>query len=302
MQSSRTLRASDGSLLRWGDADTPEPPAIVLPGSAANLTVAVSPAKFRHSVTIDYRVSGGPVREVAATPALAAPDVATRLFRAILPGQSSGLVEYLPVLRLLGRPISPRLADTATRAEYRIGRGRAQAGTTELFAPPIAAGKAGPRWSWRPEYLYSLTATVQQEPIGVTPDGLRIAWRVERGDFAGPLLRGVVLPGATDWMRIREDGVATVSVSACLETSAGARIYVSYGGLLDLGADGYARALRGQFDPSPPLAIAPTFQTAEKSLLWLNRVQCIGVGGGMGARQIAYDVYFIEPGEDVSMA
>jgi Protein of unknown function (DUF3237) len=299
--SSQEVRASDGAVMRWGEADAPAPPRIIPPGAAANLTVAVSPARLNHSVTVDYRVAGGPVREVAAIPARGALDVATRLYRAILPGQSSGPVEFLPVLRLFGRPISPRLANSAERAQYRIGCQEAPIAAGPS-APPIAEGEAEPRWSWRAKYLYSLTAAVQKEIIGVTPDGLRIAWRLEQGRFEGPLMRGVVLPGATDWMRIREDGVATISVNACLETDAGARIYVSYGGLFDLGPDGYARALRGAFDPSPPLVIAPTFQTSEKSLLWLNRVQCFGVGRGMRASEIAYDAYFMEVGGEASTA
>ena len=285
-------------MLSWGELDASGPATTLRRGTAAALTVAVSPARTSHSVTVDYRLAGGAIREVAARPAPSSPKGPTRLFRAILPGQPSGLIEFLPVLRLRGRPISPRLADSTAGAQYEM----AQAQTPGSGAPPIFAREPRPRWSWRAEYLFSLTAALRADVIGVTPDGLRIAWRVEQGRFDGPRLRGVILPGATDWMRIRDDGVAVVSVKACLETSAGARIYVSYGGVVDLGSDGYARALRGEFDRRPPLTTAPTFQTSEKSLLWLNRAQCVAVGRGLTTTQIAYDVYSIEVGGETSAA
>ena len=295
---SSPLRASDGSVLRWGESDAPGPASIVPPGTAANVAVAVSPVRLNHAVTIDYRVDAGPVREVIAAPAPYAPNGATRMFRAILPGQSVGLVEFLPVLRLFGRPISPRLSDSTDRATYRVGGAAAPIKTNDSPTPPIGAPEGQPRWAWSACFLGSFSASLAKEPIGVTPEGLRIAWRVEQGRFVGPHLAAVVLPGATDWMRIRADGVGIIDVRACLQTTTGARIYVSYGGRLDLGSDGYARALRGEFKPRPPLVVAPTFETSDKSLSWLNRAQCVGVGKALSTTQIAFDAYLIEPGGD----
>jgi Protein of unknown function (DUF3237) len=293
---SSELRASDGSVLRWGDSDAPGPGSLVPPGTAANVTVAVSPVRVNHAVTVDYRVDGGPVREVIATRAPCAANEATRLFRAILPGQSIGLVEFLPVLRLFGRPISPRLLDSTDRATYRVGGGPAPIDAKGSSTPRIAAPEGQPRWDWRARFVGSLSAALAKEPIGVTPEGLRIAWLVEQGRFVGPRLTAVMLPGATDWMRIRADGVGIISVRACLQTATGARIYMSYGGMLDLGSDGYARALRGEFDPCLPLVVAPTFETSDESLSWLNRAQCIGVGKAFCTAQIAFDVYLVEAG------
>jgi hypothetical protein len=138
---------------------------------------------------------------------------------------------------------------------------------------------------------------VSQETVGPTPDGLRIDWHVTEGKFVGPHFEAVVLPQATDWMRIRRDGVAIVSVQACFETPAGARIYGSYGGIFDLGPDGYARALRNDFDPLPPVVVTPTYATADKELAWLNRAQCVGVGRvDMVAKRVEFDVYLIQVG------
>ena len=98
-------------------------------------------------------------------------------------------------------------------------------------------------------------------------------------------------------MRIRQDGVGIVNVTELLQTRRGARLFCSYGGTFDLGADGYARALRGEFDPQPPFVAAPTYTTADKELAWLNRMQCIGVGRvDMKAQRVEYDVYAVQAG------
>jgi hypothetical protein len=133
--------------------------------------------------------------------------------------------------------------------------------------------------------------------VGATPDGLRINWHVREGAFVGPGFDAIVLPVTGDWMRIRPDGVGIVDVRASVETRAGARIFSSYGGIFDLGADGYARALRDEFDPLPPFICAPTYATADKELEWLNRAQCIGVGRvDMMARRVEFDVYVVQVG------
>ena len=67
--------------------------------------------------------------------------------------------------------------------------------------------------------------------------------------------------------------------------------------IVDLGRDGYARALRGESDPLPSFVGAPTFATADKELEWLNRAQCIVVGRvDMKALRVEYDAYAIEVG------
>jgi truncated hemoglobin YjbI len=145
-----------------------------------------------------------------------------------------------------------------------------------------------------------LTAGLRKEVVGVTPDGLRINWHVETGSFVGPGLDAIVLPGAADWMRIRRDGVAIVSVQACFETRAGVRVYGSYGGIFDLGPDGYVRALRDEYDHLPPVVVTPTYATADPQLEWLNRAQCVGVGRvDMAALRVEFDVYVVRVGDRV---
>ena len=78
-----------------------------------------------HSVTVEYRVDGGPVREAIGIIEPRVHDADARIFRAVLPGQSSGLVEFLPVLRFAGQPISPRLGEADACPRYQVGCGAA---------------------------------------------------------------------------------------------------------------------------------------------------------------------------------
>jgi Protein of unknown function (DUF3237) len=291
-------RARDGSVLRWGEVDTPSPPAVVPPGATAAVTIAVSPVRPGHAVTVDYRVNGGPVRQAIGLSEPRVHDVNTRLFRAVLPGQSSGLVEFLPVLRFAGQPISPRLGESAEWPRYEVRCSAVPVETAESSATPSAQLAGEPRWDWSTRFLWTGTIIVRKEVVGDLPDGLRINWHFTEGRFAGPDHAGVVLPGAADYLRIRKDGVGIVNVTETLQTRRGARLYCSYGGIFDLGADGYARALRGEFDPLPSFVVAPTYVTADKELAWLNRAQCIGLGKvDMKALRIEYDVYAIGVGD-----
>ncbi len=291
-------RARDGSVISWGTADAPTPPGVACPGERVPVIVAVSPIRPGHLVTVDYRVNGGRLGQVTALPDPRGLRVNERIFRATLPGQMSGVVEFLPVLRLAGQPISPRLEESRERLRYEVGR---------VEAAADAAGSPGsttrthrtvePRWAWDARFLGTLVARLRKEVVGVTPDGLRIDWHVTDGSFVGPELDAVVLPGAADWMRIRPDGIGIVNVQACFETRTGARIYGTYGGRFDLGPDGYARALRDEYDRLPPVVVTPTYATAEPRFAWINRAQCVGVGRvDMAALRVEFDVYLVGVG------
>ena len=253
------------------------------------------PVRPGHALVLEYRLDRGPVREVFAEALPRQTGVNARAFRALIPAQGGGsCVEYLPVLRLGGQYLSPRLSDTSANSSYRLADSK-QAAAAPLAALGPAEGQA--RWAWGQQFLGTLTVSLRKEVVGPTPDGLRINWHITQGTFIGPGLRAHVLPGGTDWMRIRPDGVGIVDVTATLETSTGARIFANYGGRFDLGPDGYARALRDEFDPLPPLVVAPTYATADQQLEWLNRAQCMGLGRvDMKALQVEVDVYLLQVG------
>jgi len=288
------MRASDGSSLWWGEPDMPALPTGVAPDVPVVVKTAVAPIRPGHTLIVEHRVNGGPVRQTVATMEPRRHDSNIRVFCATLPGQTGGLVEFLPVLCFAGQPISPRLSESADHPRYQVG---AIASTADTHSQPASAVLGAPRWNWSSRFLGACTIVLQKEMIGDAPDGLRIVWRFQEARFAGPILEGAYLPGAADWMLIRPDGIAIVQVKGCIETRKGARIYTSYGGYLELGRDGYARAQRGDFDPWPPFVCAATYATADRELGWLNRAQCLILGRvDMKALQVESDAYLVEVG------
>jgi hypothetical protein len=261
-------------LLTWGF--TPKVLGYI-PNVRGTVTGLADPAQ--------QRGYGDPARQSTASPEPRAKGENVPLFRAAVPGAPGGVVGQLPVLRLVPQVLSPLLGAPVKPHAYDE-------------RPVAGAVSVQPRWAWDTTFLGSLTATLRKEVVGVTPDGLRINWHVKTGSFVGKGLDGIVLPGAADWMRIRRDGIAIVSVQACFETRDGARIYGSYGGIFDLGPDGYARALRDEYDHLPPVVVTPTYATADPRLEWLNRAQCIGVGRvDMTALRVEFDVYVVRVGD-----
>jgi Protein of unknown function (DUF3237) len=250
-----------------------------------------------HAVTVEYRVNGGPVRQAVGVPVPGVLNADARLFRALLPGQASGLVDFLPVLRFAGQPISPRLIESADCPRYQVTGGAAPAASARSPATADAELAGKPRWDWNTKFLWTGSIGIRKEVVGVMPDGLRINWYFTEGRFVGPDHEGIVLPGAADLMRIRQDGIGVVNVTEVFETRTGARLHCSYGGIFDLGPDGYARALRNEFDAFPPFVTAPTYTTADKELAWINRTQCLGLGRvDTKAMRIEFDVYAVGVG------
>ena len=61
---------------------------------------------------------------------------------------------------------------------------------------------------------------------------------------------------------------------------------------------GYERALRNEYDPLPPLVLAPQFVTSHPDWLWLNRLQCLAVGRvTMADLLVRFDLYAIRVGQ-----
>jgi len=244
--------------------------------------------------------SRAPVQPAAATPLDTLASIpSTAISSNVLAGLRTQ-VEHVPLLcafpgvpaALDQLPMLRFLADDSRQAASAN-----QARVIENSAGASSTGSVKPRWGWSTTFLGSLTATLRKEVVGVTPDGLRINWHVTKGSFVGPDFEAVVLPGAADWMRIRRDGVAIVSVQACFETKTGVRVYGSYSGIFDLGPDGFARAQRDEFDELPPVIVTPTYATAAPEMEWMNRAQCVGVGRvDMNAVRVEFDVYLVRVG------
>jgi hypothetical protein len=129
--------------------------------------------------------------------------------------------------------------------------------------------------------LFTLWLQVDQPlNVGVTPVGERRIVGVLGGSFHGELLKGVVLPGGSDWITVRPDGVIQQDVRICLQTDDGALILMTYRGLRHGPASVIERLNRGEPVNSSEyyFRTAPTFETASEKYDWLNRIVAVAVG------------------------
>lgn len=95
-------------------------------------------------------------------------------------------------------------------------------------------------------------------------------------------------------MTIRTDGVGILDVRATFQTHDGALIYTDYSGVVDVGEDGYQKFLRQDLPPFLSLRIVPRYHTAHPEYMWLNRIQCPGIGEvDMARLEVRYDVYAV---------
>jgi uncharacterized protein (TIGR02246 family) len=170
---------------------------------------------------------------------------------------------------------------------------RRQPDGTWLFVAddPYARGGIGPMM----ELLYEVTMDVDVQDLGGTPAGHRRVVLVKGGVFAGPRLKGTVLPGGGDWLTERADGVRALDVRIVLQTDDGHRIYAHYPGVFDGPTEVLQEMLTGgqAVDPSRYyFRTAPLFETASEKYAWLNRLMAVGIGRRLPG-QVAYTVYAV---------
>jgi Protein of unknown function (DUF3237) len=133
----------------------------------------------------------------------------------------------------------------------------------------------------RTTHLFKMTLAVSgMQAIGATPAGNRRIGLVAGGTFEGARLRGTVLPGGSDWIIGRPDGVTTLDVRIVLQTDDGASVGLTYRGLRHGPAAVMEKINSGQFvDPSEYyFRTVITFDTASPKYAWLNKAFGIGTG------------------------
>ena len=151
-------------------------------------------------------------------------------------------------------------------------------------------------FDYRLEHIMSYNATLAEpEIIGPVPEGIRVNFHVTGGIINGPKVFGKLRAVGADWLQLRRDGVANLDVRVTAETNDGALLYITYGGTIDLGENGYEDFLKGVLPPDgTPIRTSPRIYTSHPNYLWLNRLQCIGVGQAFLSRlEVAYDVYAV---------
>lgn len=116
--------------------------------------------------------------------------------------------------------------------------------------------------------------------IGEIGPGFRRVIPIAGGSFAGPHLRGAVLPGGADWNLTRPDGVVEVWARYTLRADDGTLIGVTNTGLLVLQAEGGFAA-----------HTTPRFEVAGERYAWLRRGLFVGTlvpGERGGAVQLGF--------------
>lgn len=279
------------------------------PANEGAMVIGVAPYHPANHVVVDIRRPGSPVCRRSASPLPGRQSLldsrsgeSRQYFRLAFPFLRDGEeVTVRPLVSCAGRsaPAAQREpgGDEAPWFTYRhqVSRGAAPA---SLLAP--APRLAGPSFRAELDFLGTVSAHLVAPPetIGVCPQGLRRNFYIARGTCNGPGLTATIRPEGGDWMLIQRDGVALPNVRTTWETPEGALLYGEYSGVFDLGPDGYEGALRGQFPKHPLVQLAPRFATSHPRYVWLNRVQCVGIGQvDMTALHVEYDLYAVAGGE-----
>jgi len=131
----------------------------------------------------------------------------------------------------------------------------------------------------RPLMTVRISAAPPQT-IGAVPHGIRSVVPVTGGDFEGPRLRGKVLPGGSDWLLLRSDGVLELDLRITLETNDQALISMAFQGLRH-GPPDVIAALKGGEVVDPAryyFRTLPRFETSAETYAFLNRIVTVGVG------------------------
>jgi len=143
----------------------------------------------------------------------------------------------------------------------------------------------------RSEILFTLTGSVAKPTeIGNTPSGGRRIFPIEGGEFEGPRLKGTVLPGGSDAMLVRTDGVVLPDVRMTLRTDDAQLIFMRYGGMRHGPPEVMERLARGEpVDPAEYyFRIVPQFETGSSKYSWLNRIIAVGAGHRLPTGPIYY--------------
>ena len=134
-----------------------------------------------------------------------------------------------------------------------------------------------------PKLTLAMTLSVQVGPpteLGEVPRGRRRIIPILGGTFAGPTVRGKVVPGGADWQIVRADGLAELDTRYMLQTDAGSLVYIQNAGIRHAPPDVTKKLLAGEpVDPSQVyFKTVPTFETSAPELQWLTRSIFVGTG------------------------
>ena len=144
--------------------------------------------------------------------------------------------------------------------------------------------------------VYRLEATVGEPlDLGDVAQGRRRIVPLTSGTFAGPELKGTLLPGTSaDWQVVLPDGTAVGDIRYTLQTDGGDLLYVQSRGLRHGSAEVLARLARDEdVDASEyTFRTSTRIEAAAPELAWLNKGVFISVGGRRPGA-VVYETYLV---------
>ena len=133
------------------------------------------------------------------------------------------------------------------------------------------------------EFEWLMTAHVQVSrpvQVGDTPTGFQQAVPIGEGSFAGPDIKGTVIPGAADWQLIQRDGIAMLDVTGAMLTDDGVTIRVSSKGMRHGPPEVMERLAAGEQVPPDEyyMRAVAHFEAPEGPYDWLNKALFVSWG------------------------
>jgi hypothetical protein len=156
-----------------------------------------------------------------------------------------------------------------------------------------AVDSAAPRQSLATRHLFrTYLKTDPPYLVGQTLGANRRVIAITGGTFEGERMRGILLPGGSDWITARPDGSVALNVRMLLQTDDGALIMLRHRGVRAGPSDVLARIDRGEYvDPMTYyMRTTMLFETSAEKYWWLNNIVGIATGARVPAGPY-YDVY-----------
>lgn len=134
-----------------------------------------------------------------------------------------------------------------------------------------------------PQLEFAFEATITLDPpqeLGMTAYGKRRIIPITGGTFAGPNIKGSILPGGADWQTVRVDGTADLEARYTLKTDDGVLIYINNKGIRTGKPEVLARLGKGEkVDPSEYyMRTYATFEVTGEKYAWLAKSVFVATG------------------------